>query len=96
MKEVEFKYAGIKFLVKLDVTMEDTLKDSVIESVQGVFFWDEKDRQYKTIACNTEEFEKEMADVIQEAFEEMYNDEKAAIEDMEYEYRREHEVWPDN
>lgn len=89
MKEIEFKFAGIQFMVQLDVSMEDTLGDSVIESVLGVYTWNEKKCQYEPISCDLEAFQNGLQDQINEAFEEMYINEEAARADMEYDSWRE-------
>ena len=89
MKEIEFKFAGIQFMVQLDVSMGDTLKDSVIESVIGVYTWNEKKRQYEPISCDYEAFENDLQDQIYQAFEEMYDAERLAREDMAFDAARE-------
>lgn len=93
MKEVEFKFAGIQFMVQLDVSMGDTLKDSVIESVLGVYTWNEEKREYEPISCDLEAFENDLQDQINEAFEEMYDSERLAAEDMAFERWREDQIF---
>lgn len=91
MKELEFKFGGIDFLVYVDVTSGGTVKDSIIESVIGVHVWDEKDRKYIPITCDFDAFEHDFSDQIQEAFEDMLENERLAYEDMLYESARERE-----
>ena len=91
MKEIEFKFAGIQFMVQLDVSMGDTLGDSVIESVMGVYTWNDKKREYEPISCDLEAFEVDLQDQIYQAFEEMYDAERLAHEDMMFDAMRERE-----
>ena len=96
MKEIEFTFAGIKFMVQLDVSMGESLKDSVIESVIGVFFWNEKKCLYEPISCDLEAFEADLQDQIYQAFEEMYDAERLAHEDMVFDAARERVVFNEN
>ena len=88
-KEIEFKFAGMQFMVELDVSMGDTLKDSVIESVMGVYIWNKDTKKYEKVHALLDEFERDMQDQINDAFEDLYNDEKALYEEMAFEAYRE-------
>lgn len=93
MKEIEFTFAGIQFMVQLDVSTGDTLKDSIIESVLGVYTWNKEKRKYEPISCDLEAFENDLQDQINEAFEEMYDSERLAAEDMAFERWREDQIF---
>ena len=85
MKQIEFKYAGIQFMAKLDINDDD----KVLEQVVHVYTWNDKKREYEPISVDLEAFEHDMQDQINEALEEMYLNERLAHEDMLYESARE-------
>ena len=87
MRQVEFKYAGIQFMVELDVNEQD----KVLEQVVRVNTWNNEKRKYEPILADLEAFEHDMQDQINEALDEMYLNERLAHEDMMFEAHRESE-----
>lgn len=82
--ELNFKYAGIEWLVTVDVNdewgLEQIFKVEVYDNVLG---------DYKLITCDLEAFEKDMTDQINDAIEEEKSAAKAFAEDMAFEQARE-------
>ena len=88
MKSVEFKYAGILFNVDLDEDEEHRCVDTVFK----VSIWNELNREYEVISCNTDEFKTGMEDAINDALYEMYENARLAHEDMMFDAMRDEMV----
>lgn len=82
--ELNFKYAGIEWLVTVDVNDEWGL-----EQIFQVEVYDNVLGDYKLITCDLEAFEKDMTDQINDAIEEEKTAAKAFAEDMLFETARE-------
>ena len=91
MKQLEFKFAGISFLVDVGAIIGETARDSSVECVVRVQIWDKKKNHYIPIDCNTDDFFQDFSDQIQEAFEDTFENERLAYEDMLYESMKERE-----
>ena len=89
MKQLEFKFAGICFLVDIDAIIGETVRDSSIESIIRVQMFDKKQNHYVPVHCDLDAFEHDLSDQIQQAFEDMFENERLAYEDMLYESARE-------
>lgn len=89
MKELEFKFAGIRFLVYADVISGETIGDSYIDYIIGVHVWDENEKKYISISCDLDAFAHDLSDQIQEALEDALENDRLAYEDMAYDAWRE-------
>ena len=82
--ELNFKYAGIDWLVTVGVNdewgLEQIFKVEVYDNLLG---------DYKLIRCDLAEFEKDMQDQINGSIEEEKTAAKSFAEDMAYEQARE-------
>ena len=84
MESIEFKFAGIEF--KVDLYIDES--NRCIDTLVGVSVWNELNREYDLISCDLKEFEHDMEDVLYEALEEMYDNQKMMLDDMKFDAMR--------
>lgn len=84
MKSIEFTYAGIEF--KVDLYIDES--NRCIDTLVGVSVWNELNREYDLISCDLEAFENDMEDVLYEALEEMYDNQRMMLDDMKFDAMR--------
>lgn len=84
MKYLVFNFAGIDFRVDADINEEGEL-----ETIWSVGAWNPKKREYEPILCDLEQFQKDLADKINEAVEDYNLSKRLFLEDLAYETKRE-------
>lgn len=88
VKELEFKFAGIDFLVEARVDDEE----QALTDIEAVYTWNEEEHKYEPLSVKLDSFAEELKDQIEEALTDMYDSERARYEDAAYDAWRDDQL----